>query len=68
MADQTDVAVTCGFIAACPGAVALHKFTGASKLIAYPVGALAAFFLVALLVYIVLSLAASLLRNDPPGK
>ncbi|MEM9282170.1 MAG: hypothetical protein AAGA96_10105 [Verrucomicrobiota bacterium] len=51
--DQTDVAVTAGFVVGAPvGAVGLHSLTEWSRWIAFPVGGLAGFLLMTVIVFL----------------
>jgi hypothetical protein len=63
--DQTDVAVTAGFIAAPISAVLLWRLTGWSGWIAMPVGAIGGFLAVAVIVYVGIGLLG---RHADSGK
>ena len=66
MADQTDIAFTCGFISAPIGAVILHKVSGITRWLAYPIGAILGATIVIFMVYIAISLTGKCIHRWKP--
>lgn len=67
MADQTDIAVSIGLIAAVFGAVVFKGLTGLTGWISYPLGALLGFVMVAVTVFILIGIAGTLFGRQAPG-